>query len=76
MPGGRTPRMKAAATPMRLTAALVALVERLEPDPGPDPGTTEPADADFAATVADLLRQPARSRPPNVKLMCCPDPQS
>jgi len=40
---------------MRLTEELVALVERLEPDPGPEPGTTEHSDADYAAVVEALL---------------------
>ncbi|MDY0871630.1 gamma-glutamylcyclotransferase [Dongia rigui] len=42
---------------MDLTAALVALVERTEPDPGPEPGATEHTDADFAQMADDLLAQ-------------------
>lgn len=37
----------ARGTAMALTADLVALVERVEPDPGPEPGTTEHTDAEF-----------------------------
>lgn len=40
---------------MRLTEELVALVERLEPDPGPEPGTREHNDAEYAQMVASLL---------------------
>lgn len=42
---------------MELTAELVALVERTEPDPGPEPGTTEYTDADFAQMAEALLAQ-------------------
>ena len=42
---------------MELTAELVALVERTEPDPGPEPGTTEHTDADFAQMADALLAQ-------------------
>lgn len=38
-----------------LTAELVARVERFEPDPGPEPGTTEHTEAEFAAMVEALL---------------------
>jgi cation transport protein ChaC len=38
-----------------LTAELVALVERFEPDPGPEPGTTEHTEAEFDAMVETLL---------------------
>jgi len=41
----------------RLTAELVARVERLEADPGPEPGTSEHSDAEFEALVDDLLAQ-------------------
>ncbi len=40
---------------MELTAELVALVERTEPDPGPMPGLPDPTDADLEATAATLL---------------------
>jgi cation transport protein ChaC len=40
---------------MHLTAELVALVERTEPDPGPEPGTTEHTDDDFEAMAATVL---------------------
>ena len=42
---------------MDLTAELVALVERLEPDPGPEPGTAEPTDADLAVMADAVLAQ-------------------
>lgn len=42
---------------MDLTAELVAMVERTEPDPGPEPGTTEHTDADFAQMAEALLAQ-------------------
>src|ERR1700738_1874881 len=38
-----------------LTAELVALVERFEPDPGPEPGTTEHTEAEFDAMLETLL---------------------
>ena len=41
---------------MDLTAELVALVERTEPDPGPEPGTSEHTDAEFAQMAETLLR--------------------
>ena len=37
-----------------LTAELVARVERMEPDPGPEPGTSEHTDAEFNALVEGL----------------------
>ncbi|MEZ5784466.1 MAG: gamma-glutamylcyclotransferase [Rhizobiaceae bacterium] len=40
---------------MKLTAELVALVERKEPDPGPEPGTTEHTDAEFARMAEAIL---------------------
>ncbi|WP_223519623.1 gamma-glutamylcyclotransferase [Pseudomonas sp. GL-B-19] len=40
-----------------LTAELVACVERFEPDPGPEPGTTEHTKAEFDAMVEALLRE-------------------
>jgi cation transport protein ChaC len=42
--------------PMALTEELVALVERLEPDPGPPPGMAEPTEAEFRARAEALLR--------------------
>jgi glutathione-specific gamma-glutamylcyclotransferase len=47
--------MSSQNTAMDLTADLVALVERIEPDPGPEPGEVEHSDAEFSAIVADLL---------------------
>ena len=38
-----------------LTVDLVALVERLEPDPGPDPGTTEHSDSELDAWAETLV---------------------
>jgi cation transport protein ChaC len=38
-----------------LTPELVALVERIEPDPGPEPGRHDPSDAEFAAMAEDVL---------------------
>jgi len=43
--------------PMALTADLVARVERIEPDPGPEPGTAEHTDAEFDGLVEQLLSQ-------------------
>jgi cation transport protein ChaC len=40
---------------MELTAELVALVERTEPDPGPTPGRPDPTAADLDATASALL---------------------
>ncbi|ESX13024.1 cation transporter [Mesorhizobium sp. LSJC265A00] len=42
---------------MALTADLVARVERVEPDPGPEPGTTEHTDAEFDSLVEQLLSE-------------------
>ena len=42
---------------MDLTAALVALVERTEPDPGPEPGTTEHTDEDFEQMADSVLSE-------------------
>ncbi|WP_454858697.1 gamma-glutamylcyclotransferase [Rhizobium binxianense] len=42
---------------MDLTAELVALVERTEPDPGPEPGTVEHTDADFAQMADTVLAE-------------------
>jgi cation transport protein ChaC len=38
-----------------LTAELVALVDRIEPDPGPEPGRHDPTDAEFAAMADTVL---------------------
>jgi cation transport protein ChaC len=40
---------------LALTPELVARVERIEADPGPEAGLTELADADYAAAAHDLL---------------------
>ncbi len=40
---------------MDLTAELVALVERTEPDPGPLPGSREPTEAELRSVAAELL---------------------
>lgn len=45
---------------LELTADLVALVERTEPDPGPLPGTREPTEAELHAVATRLLAD----RPP------------
>jgi glutathione-specific gamma-glutamylcyclotransferase len=45
---------------MHLTEELVALVERIEPDPGPEPGSVEHTAEDFAALAEALLAK----RPP------------
>jgi cation transport protein ChaC len=42
---------------MLLTPELVAFVERLEPDPGPEPGTLEHTDLEFSTMVSKLLAQ-------------------
>ena len=42
---------------MELTAELVALVERTEPDPGPEPGTTEHTAQDFEEMAAAVLAE-------------------
>ncbi|WP_137805726.1 gamma-glutamylcyclotransferase [Pseudomonas sp. G(2018)] len=44
-------------TRRNLTAELVAHVERFEPDPGPDPGTTEHTPQEVDAMVEVLLRE-------------------
>jgi cation transport protein ChaC len=41
---------------MRLTAELVASIQRLEPDPGPRPGLAQMGDDDYRQFTADLLR--------------------
>lgn len=45
------------STRRNLTAELVAQVERFEPDPGPEPGTTEHTPAEVDAMVQALLRE-------------------
>jgi glutathione-specific gamma-glutamylcyclotransferase len=40
---------------LALTPELVALVERTEPDPGPEPGRHDPSDAEFAAMAHEVL---------------------
>jgi cation transport protein ChaC len=42
---------------MHFTADHVARLERLEPDPGPQPGTRAPDESDFASFVNGLLEQ-------------------
>ncbi len=42
---------------MDLTAELVAQAERMEPDPGPEPGTAEHTDADFAQMAEAVLAE-------------------
>jgi glutathione-specific gamma-glutamylcyclotransferase len=39
---------------MALTPELVALVDRIEPDPGPEAGRHDPTDAEFATMAADV----------------------
>ncbi|MCF6123035.1 MULTISPECIES: gamma-glutamylcyclotransferase [Mesorhizobium] len=50
-------RKPAGRKPMALTAELVAQVERVEPDPGPEPGTSEHTDVEFDGLVEKLLLQ-------------------
>ena len=45
------PRSKQA---LALTPELVALVDRIEPDPGPEPGRHDPSDAEFAAMAREV----------------------
>lgn len=42
---------------IKLTAELVARVERMESDPGPEPGTAEYTDAEYDAMVGALLSE-------------------
>ena len=42
---------------LSLTAELVARVERMEPDPGPDPGTSDHSEAEYDAVVEALLSE-------------------
>jgi cation transport protein ChaC len=50
-------RTKTSHGKMALTAELVARVERMEPDPGPEPGTSEHSDAEFNSLAELLLAQ-------------------
>lgn len=47
--------MTLASHRMDLTEAMISLVERLEPDPGPEPGTLEHSEAEFAEMAASVL---------------------
>jgi cation transport protein ChaC len=47
--------MPKAKEPLALTPELVALIERMEPDPGPEPGRHDPTDEEFAAMAAQVL---------------------
>jgi len=47
--------MSLSRSAMELTAELVALVERTEPDPGPTPGLPDPSPADLDAAASALL---------------------
>ncbi|RWU19285.1 gamma-glutamylcyclotransferase [Pseudomonas alkylphenolica] len=49
--------MDAAKSGRNLTEVLVACVERFEPDPGPEPGTSEHTEAEFEAMAEALLRE-------------------
>jgi cation transport protein ChaC len=42
---------------LHLTPELVSLVERTEPDPGPEPGTNEHTDEEFSTMVDALLTE-------------------
>lgn len=48
---------KASAFKQNLTADLVALVERMEPDPGPEPGTADHTEAEFDALTGEVLSE-------------------
>jgi cation transport protein ChaC len=52
-----TGRTNFGARAPRLTPDLVARVERMEPDPGPDPGTSEHTDAEYDQVVQALLSE-------------------
>jgi len=43
--------------PLSLTADLIALVDRREPDPGPDPGYVELTNAEYAEAAKDFLKR-------------------
>ena len=47
--------MPKAKEPPALTPELVALVERMEPDPGPDPGRHDPTDQEFSTMAEKVL---------------------
>lgn len=49
--------MKGELTEQRLTEYLVALVERKEPDPGPEPGTKEHSFEDFSRIADKVLKE-------------------
>lgn len=50
-------RQIARLEPLKLTQELVARVERVEPDPGPEPGTSEHTEAELIVMVEQLLRE-------------------
>jgi cation transport protein ChaC len=43
--------------PMALTPELVALVDRTEPDPGPEPGRRDPTEAELSRMAEDVLAE-------------------
>jgi len=47
--------MPKAKEPLALTPELVALVERMEPDPGPEPGRHDATDEEFTAMADEVL---------------------
>ena len=49
--------MPTVRAPMTLTEELVALVERIEPDPGPAPGIADPTEDELRAKAAGLLEE-------------------
>jgi cation transport protein ChaC len=49
--------MKGDNSKHQLTEELVALVERKEPDPGPEPGTSEHSPEDFSKIADDVLME-------------------
>ena len=51
-----------------LTEALVALVDRIEPDPGPEPGRHDPTDAEFDEMAEAVLSGAPKRRPLAVRL--------
>jgi cation transport protein ChaC len=52
---GSFPPMPRKKEPLSLTADLVALVDRREPDPGPEHGLAELTDDEYAAAASDFL---------------------
>jgi cation transport protein ChaC len=46
-----------AARAVHLTPKLVAHVERVEPDPGPDPGTSDHTDAEYDQVIQAILNE-------------------